>query len=127
MHVWRGCLAGVDKRIDTVDNILSAPKTQHGEALRATELRRSLRDDSEEKSGEQHDDSQYLFTVGCVDDGEVQKDAEKTHWKIKYLKGCSTKLSYLPNATHTQRLCPSISTSAFNIQLPTPSIPENTY
>ena len=84
MHVRRRSLAWIDKRINAVDNILSAPKTQHREALRATELRRSLRNGGEEESREQHDDSQCLFTAGCVSDEEVRKDAEKTHWRIKY-------------------------------------------
>jgi len=86
MHMRRRSLAWVDQRIDTVDNVLSATETQHREALRATELRRSLRDGGEEESREQHDDSQCLFTEGCVDDEEVQDDAEKTPWKIKYSK-----------------------------------------
>jgi hypothetical protein len=56
MHMWRGSLAWIDKRVDTVDDILSASKTQHGEALGAAELRRCLRDGSEEQSGKQHDE-----------------------------------------------------------------------
>jgi hypothetical protein len=34
---------------------------------------------------------------------EVQKDAKKTHWKIKYSNRCSTKLPHLPDATQAQR------------------------
>jgi hypothetical protein len=63
----RGSLTRIDKRIDTVDNVLGAPKTQHGETLGATELRRSLRDSSEEESREQHDDWGGLFTEQCGD------------------------------------------------------------
>lgn len=62
MHMRRRSLTRVDKRIDTVDNVLGAPKTQHGETLGATELRRSLRDSSKEESREQHDDWGGLFT-----------------------------------------------------------------
>jgi hypothetical protein len=47
-------LTWVDERIDSIDDVLSAPKSQHGEALGAAELRRGLRDGSEEESGEKH-------------------------------------------------------------------------
>jgi hypothetical protein len=47
-------LTWVDKRIDSIDDVLSAPKSQHGEALGAAKLGRSLRDGGEEESREQH-------------------------------------------------------------------------
>jgi hypothetical protein len=49
-------LARVYEGIDPIDDILSAAKTQHSEALAAKALRHSLREGGEKESREKHDD-----------------------------------------------------------------------
>lgn len=65
MHMARGSLAGVDERVEPVDDDLGATETQHGRAATAAELRSGLGHRREREQGApEHRDGPRWIQVG---------------------------------------------------------------